>query len=359
MRRYYPGITIFKLTGSLMVLLAHIMLIRYMEFMPHQQPMQFVFLNLRFIIPCFYVVAGFLAYKGWTYAANAGAYVQKYIYRILTIYCFFCLLFAAEYVLPALVSNGLTMSNLFLQTKIVFMTVFLNGPFIQFWFIPPLVFGILVSYWFYRKQKFRLAAVLALLGYTAIQFVSGSFRTVLSAAAGSLSFLDTAYFDYFNLFATRYIGFGFTFVIAGVLLAKHEEKLMQNKAWKLIIPTVILILVETLLLIRFTEWTTDYKLTFGILPCTILVFYGILSLKSQAIQSYHKVINLFSIVTFCAHIPFMKINLLLLGWNTASMNVSQDVIFLLLTFFECVAVTLFITYRKKVFAARQTRNLSS
>lgn len=34
MRKYYPGITLFKLAGSLLVLIAHIMLFRYMMLLP-------------------------------------------------------------------------------------------------------------------------------------------------------------------------------------------------------------------------------------------------------------------------------------------------------------------------------------
>ncbi|MBP1991770.1 acyltransferase family protein [Paenibacillus eucommiae] len=358
MRRYYSGITIFKLAGSLLVLLAHVMYFRYVEFMPNQQ-MQFVLLILRVIVPCFYVVAGFLAYKGWVHAANSRQYVRKYLLRIVWMYGFFCLIFIAEFIVPELISKGLSLPNLFLQAKILFMTVFLNGPFVQLWFIPPLIFSILVCYWFYEKKYVRLAVILGLLGFVVSQFVSGTLMTALAPAVGSTPITNPTYLHYLDLFVTRYFGYGFTFVLAGVILAKYEDKFVQSKIWPLLIPSVVLTLVETLLLLRFAQWSLEYKLAFSILPNTILLFYGVLHIKSQAIQSYHKVINLFSIVTFCGHVLFMKLNLLLLNWDTATMTISQDFVFLFLTFFECLAVTYLFTFRAKYFAAKQARNLSS
>jgi hypothetical protein len=177
MRSYYPGITIFKLAGSLMVVLAHVMLFRYMELVPNQQ-LQFIGLLSRVIVPCFYVTAGFLAYKGWTRAMDSRLYVRKYVIRILMLYGFFCVFFLVEHILPAIINNGLSIPNLYLQSKIIFMMFFLNGPFVQFWFIPPLIFGIAASYWLLEKNYLRASVIIGSVGFLISQFVSGTLMSV-------------------------------------------------------------------------------------------------------------------------------------------------------------------------------------
>lgn len=359
MRKYYPGITLFKLAGSLLVLVAHLMLLRYMALMPGQAIVQFSGLATRIVVPCFYVVAGFLAYKGWSHAANPRLYIQKYLLRIGIVYCLFCCLFVAESIVPKLINDGWSAGNLFIQAKVLFIAFFLNGPFVQFWFIPPLVFGILTAYWLIQKQYSRLALILTLTGFVGMQFVSGSLKTLFGITAESFPAIDPAYIDYLYLFATRYIGFGFTFVALGVLLAKYEASLMQIKVKPILIFALGLTVVETLLLLRFSEWTTDYKLAFSMLPNTLLLFYGMIKIELPAVQTYHKIISLFSIVTFFGHILFMQTNLSLLGWSVDSMSVLQDFTLMLMTLLECIAVTMLLRASSRTFSARQTRNMAS
>lgn len=139
---------------------------------------------------------------------------------------------------------------------------------------------------------------MAIIGFAGIQFVSGSLMTLPGITKLSFPFLSPVYLEYLSLFATRYIGFGFTFVIAGVLLAKHEEQWMQINIKPILIFSIALTMVETMLLLALSEWTRDYKLTFSVLPNTVLIFYGIIRMKGAAVQKYHKQISLFSIVTF-------------------------------------------------------------
>ncbi|MCA0758730.1 hypothetical protein KP806_27105 [Paenibacillus sp. N4] len=111
---------------------------------------------------------------------------------------------------------------------------------------------------------------------------------------------------------------------------------------RILAATLFLTAAEILLLYRLSEWTTDYKLTFSVLPNTLLLFYGLLRIRSETVRTYHRVIGIFSAVTFFGHILFMKINLRLLGWNTLSLTVVQDFVYLLLTLAECAAATLLI-----------------
>jgi hypothetical protein len=359
MRKYYPGITIFKLAGALLVLVAHIMLLRYLELIPGQRLVQFTALATRVVVPGFYVIAGFLAYKGWTHAASSRDYMGRYFKRLFFIYCFFCFIFAAQHIVPSLVNEGLSAGNLLMQAKIMFMAFFLNGPFIQFWFIPPLVFGLLIAYVLFRTEQMKLAVGLALGGFVGIQFVSGSLSRIMGSEATNLPAVDPVYLEYASTFATRYIGFGLTFVIAGAFLAKYEEHLMQIKVKPLVMAAIVLTAVETLLLFGFSDWSREYKLSFSMLPNTLLLFYGILRIKGSAVQKYHKIISLFSIVTFFGHVLFIHINSLLFGWSSESMSVGQDFILLLVTLLECAAVTALLRSGARYRIIKQLKGYSS
>ncbi|UQZ85514.1 Acyltransferase family protein [Paenibacillus konkukensis] len=347
MRNYYPGITVYKLAGAVIVLLAHAMLLKYFARVPNQQ-LQFVLLQLRVVVPCFYVIAGFLAYKGWTRAADSRAYVRKYAARIGLLYGAFCLLFLAEFVVPALISGGISPVNLLLQCKIIAVMLVINGPSVQLWFIPPLLFGVIVSYWCYERNALRPALAAALAGFAAVQAVSGSLRTIWAGTGEPFSWLSPAYGELLSQLATRYIGFGLPFVLLGVLIAKHEEAWTRRSLRPLWVAALLATALETVWLLLFAGWSDEYKLSFSLLPNTLLLFCGVLRMKGEAVRIYHRPMNLFSLVVFFGHILLMRINGLLLHWEPGGMDVFEDFSMMMLTLVECAAITsLLLLYEKK------------
>lgn len=361
MRTFYPGITIFKLAGAILVLVAHSLLIPSMTALELPPLASFLMLESRVVVPCFYVVSGFLLYKGWTHADKPAVYVRRYILRIAAVYAVFCLLFAFEFIVPALASRGWGLSNLALQSKIMVMAVFVNGPLIQLWFIPPLLFGACASYWLLGRLSLRAMVILIASAYVLIQLFSGSLLGVFGfgggvdgvadagAGAGAEEPMDSAAdtpLGYAVLWATRYIGFGLTFVAIGALIARYEERFLGMKLGAALLGAAALTIVETALLASFAPWSNAYKLTFGILPNTALLFYGVLRIRNSAIAVHHRLLNLFSIVAFAGHIPFMRLNAWLLGWGgTLELVLWQQALQTLLTFAECVALTMLLHRR--------------
>ncbi|NQX66769.1 acyltransferase family protein [Paenibacillus alba] len=348
MRRYYPGITIFKLVGCLLVLFSHLMFNRYMGTIANPQ-LRFLALPLGAIVPCFYAVAGFLAYKGWTNASDSRTYMRRNILRILYMYIPFCLLFMGQYIIPELIHGGLNMGNLILQAKILSAAVVLNGPSVQLWFIPPLLFSMFVCYWLIKRSGMRAALILGILGFLLSLLLTGSLRAVLGTSLNEL-LSGIPMLDYFKLFIYRYLGLGFPFVLTGIVIAKYEEKFFRARVWPMIMMAAIISTLELIYLLQFTAWSAEYKITIGIIPNTVLLFYWILHVKSQAIQKYHKFINLFSVVTFCGHILLMQLNLFLLNWDVAVLSGQQNVVYVMLTFMECLLVSLLLYKWSSAFA---------
>jgi len=344
MRKYYPGITFFKLAGSLTVLVAHVMLFRYLDHLPHTQ-MNYIFNALKVVVPCFYMISGFLIYKGWSNAADSYKYIKKYSIRIGWVYVFFNLFFWMEFIVPALISKGLGPANLILQLKITGVAFFLNGPFIQLWFIPPLLFGVWISYLLCTRFSTRAGIVFILLVFLAGQLLVGTLRIGLDSITGGLPFLNSIYGNYLELFTERYLGYGITFVFAGVFIGKHEEKFLRIRASALLGLAVIVSVMETLLLFFFTKWNSDYSLALSMISSTTLLFYGVLRIQSVTIQKYHPFINLFSMVTFFGHIPLMKLNLLIGGTGFMNVGIAQGLTYVLVTLVECLALTILLSKR--------------
>ncbi|MDQ6419982.1 acyltransferase [Paenibacillus sp. LHD-117] len=352
MRQFYPGITLFKLAGALFVLVAHALLIPSMAGMELSPLASFLMLAGRIVVPCFYVVSGFLLYKGWSHSANPVAYVKRYIVRIAAFYAVFCLLFAFEFIVPALARGGIGISNLFLQAKIMFMAVFVNGPMIQLWFIPPLLFGAAAAYWMLNKLPVRKVLILTASAYVVIQLLSGSFLGMTAALP------DTAPLHYMELGLTRYLGFGLTFVVMGALIAKYEERFLRLRIRRAIVLSIAFTITETVLLVSFADWTDAYKLTFGMIPNTALLFYGVLRVRSSTMTAHHRFIHLFSIVAFVGHIPFMRLNGLILGWGSSELDLWQQVLQTALTIAQCAALSVFI-HRKRSAVTASSEGMAS
>jgi uncharacterized membrane protein (DUF485 family) len=355
MRSYYPGITLFKLWGCIMVVFGHEILAHDLLGFPNQQ-LRFLTLMLSNIVPCFYVVSGFLAYKGWSKATHSGKYVFNYIRWILLVYTLFSIAFIVEFNIPALVHGGDDLVNILNQLKILFVAVVLNGPYLQLWFIPPLLFGVGISYWFLSHNWQRPLLTIAILGFLLSLFIRGTFQLVLPDSSFLFSF---KYTEYVALFLTRYFGFGLTFVLMGVLVAKYESLFIQSKLKTWAILSVLMAVVEALILIEFANWNSNYVLAISFLPSTLLIFQLLLKIKLNRVKTYHKFINLFSMVTYFGHILIMRFNSAVLNWQTDNMTVIQGIIFFLLTLTECWMITYLLTLRTRYSKSYNKKRLAS
>lgn len=350
MRKFYPGITVFKFAGAILVLLGHSLLISLLQG-GSNKTMSFLMLLTRVIVPCFYVIAGFLAYKGWSHAARPESYVGRYLLRIGVMYGFFCLLFTLQFNVSALVLDGIHPSNLLLQAKIWFMAVFVNGPYYHLWFIPPLMFGVAASYWLLKRMSGRSIVWICLAGFTVCQFTSGSLRFLFGGTMDGFLGLSLEQWNYFDLAMTQYIGFGLTFVAAGAAIAKYEDRFLRLRVRRMFLPLSILMAVELAILLATSDWTAEYKLAFTLLPLTLLLFYGVLRMQSRVATVYHRQLSLFSVVTYLSHALFLQVNDLLFGWKMGELLVAEYVARGLLTLAECVLLTYVIsqmTRRRRV-----------
>ncbi|CAI6083532.1 acyltransferase family protein [Cohnella sp. JJ-181] len=336
MRNYYPGITLFKALGCVLVVFSHELFIPLMATMENRQ-LSFVGLPLSTVVPGFYLVAGFLAYQGWTRADDPGRYVRRYVWRIAAVYGLLCLLNIGRQVAGAVLHGDTSASGLLALGKRIALRVFVEGAYQQLWFIPPLIFGMLVSYALISRRRLRLWAVIASLSFAAAQSVAGTPSGPVNAALSGL--FGGEGMDVISAVAVNYGGFGLVFVGAGVLLARHEEAFKRLPVLRLLAFTLLLASAETAYLMSAVDWNEAYRLAFSTLPASVLMFYGILRIRWAAVKRHHRLLNRFSLVTFFGHTLFIKLDLLALGWTYVETDAWQGTLVSCVTLLQCAAVT--------------------
>ncbi|MNR02643.1 hypothetical protein D3C85_1185010 [compost metagenome] len=195
------------------------------------------------------------------------------------------------------------------------------------------------------KKSLRFALIIGIGGFLLSLCVSGSLRPLfIDSIEGYLAV--TSLYTYMKLLVYRYLGLGFTFILLGILIARYEEKFFRTRVWHFVLLSTIITTFELLYLFYAAKWNSEYKLSVSMVPNTCLLFYGILHIKSQSMKRYHAFISLFSIVTFCGHILFMRANVIIFQWELTDMTTLQNVMYVTMTLIEC-ALSSIIWYNWK------------
>jgi len=318
MRKYYPGITLFKLAGALLVLMGHITIptlyFQYGQVPGLQQA-------VAAIVPCFYMISGFLAYKGWMGTARPQGYIRRYLGGLAALYATLC-------GLALLLGNGTqavysagAWHNAVLPLLRVYLVV---GPYTSLWFVPPLLVGVAFCYYCQQRGRLRWAIGLAVVGFVAAQLLGGTWRVALEATAGNVGLYHWKYSELLKLAVVNYLGLAVPFILAGVLVARHEAAFVALPAWRLAVLALGSTGLEFLLLGRLVQGPYTYlthPLILSILPVGVWLFYGVLHISSNGIRRYHAAINRFSALLYFSHQLLLPLSLSVLGltimdvWN--------------------------------------------
>lgn len=342
MRRYYPGITIFKLVGSVLVVFSHIGLPEiYKALTGYVTGLNQI---LGVIVPCFYMVAGFLAYKGWTHARSSRRYITHYLTWLLAIYGLFCIAYIGTAAVPYWLHGAVPPAFTEGLVKGMLKLFFVNAPYPQLWFIPPLLFGVSITYFFIRKGRFATAAALAVAGFVAAQLMSGTFKVAIELLNGGQSLYHGRHAGLLEWLIVSYFGLGYPFVLLGAFISKHEERFLAIRGRRLAAFSLALTFAEGLFLYVFVGGRYQYYLVLSVLPLSALLFHRLLTVKMPAIQPHHQFINRLSMVIYFFHMALIKLNLSLFNWQSDYAAPNRVMICLLLTITEAVLITRLMSY---------------
>jgi hypothetical protein len=318
MRKQYPGITLFKLIGALLVLMGHVHIPELYKEYGRVAGLQQA---SAFVVPCFYMISGFLACKGWRKAARPQAYIRHYLGWLAGIYAVLCAVaqltgtgLQAQYAPGAWHNAVLPLARLY----------GLFPPYPALWFVPPLLVGVAFCYYFQRRGQLRWALALTVAGFVGAQLLSGTLRAGLEASVGTLSFYNWRYAELLTLAAVNYLGFACPFILAGVLIACHEAAFAAWPAKWLATAALGSMALEFLVLHWLVRGPYTYNLILSIVPLGIWLFYGLLRIKSKVINRYQAPIGRFSGLMYFLHMPMLVANAMLMGVRTTSVCLWQQ-----------------------------------
>jgi|GEM_PF-1954015 len=312
MRKYYPGFTLFKLIGAMLIVLAHLsgnamggVLDSYI----------FGFSQyFSVIVPCFYMLSGFLAYRGWATRSNPVKYVSSYVSKLALIYAAFCLLYILTDTLPKCLSGQFNIHD---WNGLVGL-IFLIGPYPPLWFLPPLCFGIYLCFRLERAGHLKFFAVLLSLAFLFMQFVSGTLQPVAVLLTKKMSIPVPGLHPLVLLTIVRYFAHALPFVLAGVLVAKNEAQFLRLK--KLGTYALLLLLTEALLLQVFQSSYTAAPFLFSQLTSTLWLFQLLMKARLPGIQKHYQFIQRFTLLMFLLHFPLMLLISHVMGWENWSVG---------------------------------------
>ena len=338
MRKYYSGITLFKLVGSLLVLMGHV---RIPDLYAEYSRIPGLQQAVSFIVPCFYLISGFLAYKGWAGAVQPGVYIRRYLGGLAAVYVGLCVLALA-------IGNG---NHVFYETSAwhnmilpMFKLYLVIGPYPSLWFVPPLLVSVAFCYHCQQRGWLRWAVGLAAAGFVAAQLVFGSLRVVLEAAGSHVPWQGWLYAELLQTTMFNYFGMALPFVLAGVLVARREAAFVALPARQLAAWALSSLALEIGLLRWLAPADYTYPLIVSALPIGLWVFYGLLHLRFDGIRRYHTVVGRFSAVLYFLHYPLVLANMRLLRLPASAnwqlhIAIGPALLLMLLTVLETVLLT--------------------
>jgi hypothetical protein len=342
MRKYYPGLTLFKFIGAVMVMLTHIKAFPLNDVLDRYIP---GFTTLcAIVVPGFYVMAGFLACKGWRHAAQPRLYIRRYVLWVGRVYALFCLLLFFTDPLSVVRSGSFAHRSL----KYYVEPFFVLGPFPQLWFILPMLVAVMLSYWAERRHRLAVLGALTLLGYLVASVILGPLQVLTKQVLGNLPLYQHKHWGLIQALLNNYLTAALPFVVAGVCIAKWEDIFLRLNKWRLVVLTLLWSATELVLLQFLYPKGYPFRMLFAHLPLTLLLFYGLLKVNSTWVQAYHNYLRRLSLFLFFTHWPIILFNAWLLGTPMALASPGQTALCIGLTFSQILLLErLFVWLQRK------------
>ncbi|GAB3242524.1 hypothetical protein GCM10027346_38820 [Hymenobacter seoulensis] len=326
MRKYYPGLTLLKFVGAVMVVLTHIK-----EFPLNDELNSYIpgfSLLCAIVVPAFYVMAGFLACNGWMMAPDPGRYIRSYVGWISRVYGLFCLLLFFTDPLSVVRSGTFAHRSL----KYYVEPFLVLGPYVQLWFIPPMLVAMVLGYWAERRGQLALLGGFTLLGYLVAASILGPLHGLSQHVLGTASWDTYRHWGLLKALIQNHLINGLPYVFAGICIAKWETGFVQLNKWRLLVPTLLWSALELVLIRRQYPTGYPFSMLFAHLPLTLVLFYGLLQVNSPWVKPYHKYLRRLSMFLFFVHWPLIVFNRWLLGSTEPVISPTHTALCIGLTF---------------------------
>lgn len=215
----------------------------------------------RIAVPFFFIAAAFFLFrhKG---DADFSKRVAKYLTRMSLAYVLCTVVY-----LPVIIDRYNGKISLLKWLKIVFF----EGSYRQLWFLPALIFAVLLVYLLVRAglstgKIFYIALPLYIIGCAFHSFYNPIIK---------LQFISDFATDYYTVFGTTRNGlfFGFVYVALGAYLATHSLKIKLPAAWIGFAVSVVLVITEVMLIEEYAISSKGMGMYISVLFAALFLFW--------------------------------------------------------------------------------------
>ena len=251
----------------------------------------------RIAVPFFFTAAAFFLFRH-AGKEGFGKRVAKYVTRMTVLYGVCTLIYV-----PAIMDWNKGKVPLTKWIKLIFF----EGSYRQLWFLPALVFAVLLVYLLYKagldtRLIFGLSVPLYIIGCAFHSF----YKPLIN-----FEFIAEYAKDYYTVFGTTRNGifFGFIYVALGALLATHSLKLKQPVAWICFGISAVAVVGEVLIIEEFALTSKGMGMYISVFFAALFLFW--LSINSPFLSNLpskpFKVLRKLSTDIYFSHTLFLYI----------------------------------------------------
>lgn len=251
----------------------------------------------RIAVPFFFTAAAFFLFRH-ACEEGFGKRVGKYVTKMTLLYGVCTLIY-----IPAIIDWNNGKISLTKWIKLIFF----EGSYRQLWFLPALVFAVLLVYFLYRaglstKLIFGISVPLYIIGCAFHSF----YKPLIN-----MEFIAEYAREYYTVFGTTRNGifFGFIYVALGALLATHSLKLKQPVAWIGFALSSLAVVAEVLIIEEFAITSKGMGMYISVFFAALFLFW--LSINSPLLSKLpskpFKMMRKLSTVIYFSHTMFLYV----------------------------------------------------
>lgn len=251
----------------------------------------------RLAVPFYFVVSGYFFFRKWGSEEENEEHFRHYEWRITKLYLIWSVIYV-PYVIWNYASQGFSFLNIIAYVRDFFMA----GSYYHLWFLPALIFGMLIVYTAYTKKglgfTLKLSLVLYLMGYLI---------NVYAPLWEKLPYVSVLYGFFTKTMVTARNGFFFgpMYLSLGLLLAR-TRRLRPQVSFSLFGVSFVLLALEVTLYIRLGIMYDLSCMFLMLVPATYFLVNGLLAVKMPYRQQY-KIMRYDSLLIYTSHILFVRI----------------------------------------------------
>lgn len=276
----------------------------------------------RIAVPFFFIAAAFFLFRHKN-DIDFSKRVKKYITKMSLLYVLCTFIY-----FPAIVDwhNGKISLAKWLRI------VFFEGSYRQLWFLPALIFAVILVYLLLRAglstgKIFAIALPLYVIGCAFHSFYNPIIK---------LQFISEFATDYYTVFGTTRNGlfFGFVYIALGAYLANHSLKLKLPAAWAGFGASVVMIIFEVLLIEEYAISSKGMGMYISVLFAALFLFW--ISVNTPLLSSLPSkpfvILRKLSTVIYFSHTMFLylfsALNYNAEFWVSCSCSIAMGLIYI-------------------------------